>query len=119
MAGNRIPLVLMPRFSSYNGANNFYTIGMDVTDYESAEINAWRGSMLGTGPTFALSFEESTDQVNWSTCTNGSGGDPGSNTEAQYVPTLSKRWFRVKLALGGTAPGVTCWAIGFLVQRES
>ena len=119
MAGNRIPLVLMPRYSSFNGVGTFTTIGMDVTDYESAEVNAWRGALLGTAPTFAMSFEESTDQVTWATCTGGAGGDPGANTEAQYTPTLGKRWFRVKLVLGGTLPGVTCWAIGFLVQRES
>jgi hypothetical protein len=93
---------------------------MDVTDFEKAILNVWRGAMIGSAsPTFAISFEESTDQDTWTTCTNGTGGDPGANTEAQYSPTLAKRWFRVKIIVGGTNPGVTCWAVGFLEQRES
>jgi hypothetical protein len=120
MAGNLVPLVLMPRFSTYAGANTFVTVGMDVTDYETAIVNVWRGTMIGSaGPTFAISFEESTDQDSWAQCTGGAGGDPGANTEAQYTPTLGKRWFRVKLVLTGTSPAVTCWAVGFLEQRES
>ena len=75
-------------------------------------------AMLGTGPTFAASFEESTDQDSWTTCTNGGGGDPGAGTEVQYQPEFSKRWFRIKVTLGGTAPAATCWAIGFLEMRE-
>ena len=119
MAGNLTPLVMLPRFSSFNGAATFTTVGMDVTDFTKAILNVWRAPMNGTSPTFAISFEESTDQENWGTCSGGSGGDPGANTEAQYTPTLSKRWFRVKLVLGGTQPSVTCWAIGFLEQREA
>jgi hypothetical protein len=119
MAGELVPLVLIPRFSSYIGANTFVTVGMDVSDYEKAIVNVWRGNMTGTAPTFAISFEESTDQDSWSTCASGTGGDPGANAEAQYTPTLGKRWFRAKLILGGTQPAATCWAVGFLEQRES
>jgi hypothetical protein len=119
MAGTLVPLVMLPRYSTYAGANTYTTIGMDVTDYERAILNVWRGTMTGSAPTFAISFEESTDQEVWSTCTNGSGGDPGANTEAQYTPDLKKRWFRVKLVIAGTNPVGTCWAIGFLEQRES
>jgi hypothetical protein len=75
--------------------------------------------MMGTSPTFAISFEESTDQDNWTTCVGGSGGDPGATMEAQYTPTLSKRWFRAVLELGGTLPAATCWAVGFLEDRLS
>lgn len=119
MAGNLVPLVLIPRFTSYIGANTFVTVGMDVSEYVKAIVNAWRGAMTGSTPTFALSFEESTDQDSWTTCTGGSSADPGANTEAQYTPTLAKRWFRVKLVLAGTQPCVTCWALGFLEMRES
>lgn len=119
MSGVFVPLVMLPRYTSFVGAGDFTTIGMDVSDYSAAYLNCWRGAMLGTSPTFAISFEESTDQVTWSTCTNGSGGDPTQNTEVQYTPTLKKRWFRVKVSLGGTNPAVTCWAMGFLEKRES
>ena len=71
-----------------------------------------------SGPTFAVVFEESTDQLSWSTCTSGEGGDPAEETEAQYTPELNKRWFRVKVTLGGTTPAGSCWAIGFLEMRQ-
>lgn len=119
MAGELVPLVLLPRFSSYVGATTFNTVAMDVTDYQSAIINVWRSPMLGTAPTYNISFQESTDQDNWTTCTGGTGGDPGANTEAQYTPTLAKRWFRAQITLGGTDPAATCWGVGFLELRQS
>ena len=119
MAGELVPLVMMPRYSSLIGANTFTTIGMEVTDYSKAILNVWRSTMIGTSGTFAVSFEESTDQSNWTTCTNGSAADPGADTEAQYSPLLTKRWFRVKIVTAGTDVAVSCWAIGFLEMREA
>jgi hypothetical protein len=119
MAGELVPLVMLPRYSSYIGAGDFYTIGMEVSDYTSAIVNTWRGAMLGSSPTFGITFQESTDQVNWTTCGGTTAAsDPGASTEAQYTATLTKRWFRVKVTLGGTNPAVSCWAIGFLEMRE-
>ena len=120
MAGELTPLVLLPRYTSYAGATTFTTIGMEVTDYSKALVNVWRGPLLGTAATIAFTFEESTDQTNWTTC-NGITPplDPGADTEAQYQPELNKRWFRIKVTLGGTDPSGTCWAIGFLERRES
>ena len=90
---------------------------MDVSAYEKAYANTWRGQMP-TG-TFAIKFEESTDQDTWTTCTNGTGGDPGAITETQYAPDLKKRWFRAVITLTGTDPVVTCWSLGFLELRQS
>ena len=117
MAGVLVPAVLIPRFASYVGPNTFVTVGMDVTDYQKAIMNVWRGAMTGTGPTFLISFEESTDQDNWTQCSGGAPADPGANTEAQYTITLAKRWFRAKLVLTAADAGVTCWAVGFLEDR--
>ena len=119
MAGELVPLVLLPRYSSYVGDSDFTTIAMDVSAYEKAIVNCWRGKLVGNTPTFAISFEESTDQETWTVCTNGSGGDPGQESETQYSPELSKRWFRAKVTLTGTQPSVSCWAIGFLELRQS
>jgi len=120
MSGELVPLVLLPRYTTYAGAGTYTTIAMDVTEYQTAIVNAWRGVLNGAGATFGISFEESTDQVNWTTCTNGSGGDPGPGSEAQYTPDLKKRWFRVKVVLTGTEPvTVMCWAVGFLEMRIS
>jgi len=119
MAGELVPLVLIPRYTSYTGDSVFTTIAMDVSEYEKAIVNVWRGKLGGSTPTFDITFEESTDQDTWTTCTNGTGGDPGTETETQYAPVLAKRWFRAKLTLGGTMPTATAWAIGFLELRQS
>jgi len=113
---------MLPRFSCYSGADAFKTIGMDVTAYQKATLNTWRSPLVGTAPTFAIAFEESTDQDTWSNCAcSPAAGDPGADTETQYVVTLAKRWFRVKVTLTGTSSQVTatCWCVGFLEERES
>ena len=47
MAGELVPLVLLPRYSTFSGAHSFTTIGMEVSDYSSAIVNVWR-SIKGT-----------------------------------------------------------------------
>ena len=118
MAGELVPLVLIPRYTTYHGATTFTTIGMDVTDYSSAMVNVWRGPLSGGG-TVAFSFEESTDGDSWQTCVGGTGGDPGQDSETQFTPTINRRWFRIKVILTGTDPSVTAWALGHLVMREA
>jgi hypothetical protein len=119
MAGELVPLVLIPRYTSHVGASDFTTIGMDVTEYSRAIVNVWRGKLTGTSPTFGVTFQESSDQDTWSTCGGVSANqDPGQETEAQYTPDLLKRWFRIKVTLGGTGPAGTSWAMGFLERRE-
>lgn len=117
--GELVPLVLVPRFSTYAGATEFVTIAMDVTQYQNAIVNAWRAVLLGTSPTFLMELQESSDQVNWTTCTGGTGFDPGQTTEVQKNAELNKRWFRIKVILTGTGVVATCWAVGFLEQRLS
>jgi hypothetical protein len=124
MAGELVPLVLLPRYTTYVGrpasGTNFYsTIAMDVTEYTSAIVNVWRGKILGTSASIAFTFQESTDQVEWTDCSGVTAGvDPGENVETQYVATLKKRWFRVKVLMGTDAIA-SCWAVGFLEQRLS
>jgi hypothetical protein len=120
MAGVLVPLVLIPRYTSYAGAaTDFITIGMDVTDYEKAIVSFWRAPLVGTAPAIVINFEESMDQLNWTTCTGGPYTDPTAGVEGQFNPIITKRWFRVKITLGGTGPVATCWCIGFLQQRET
>ena len=126
MAGELVPLVMLPRYTTYAGkvtSAYFTTIALDVTQYESAILNVWRGKIVGTAetPPFKMWFEESTDQDTWSVCTGSpgdtSGGDPGEGTETQYTLTLKKRWFRVKIELQNADNVVSCWAVGFLEER--
>ena len=118
MAGELVPLVMMPRFSTYAGATTFYSIWMDVSEYEKAILNVWRGPMsVGT---FALTCEESTDGIVPSNCAGVTWPeDPTADAEEQYIVTLKKRWFRTKLVLTGSGVTVSCWAVGFLERRES
>jgi hypothetical protein len=127
MAGELVPLVMFARYTVLAGEGSYSTIGMDVTEYQSSILNGWRGAVLppaGSG-TYELVFEESTDQVVWTACTVvASGGgtapwDPGAGQEEQFTATLRKRWFRVRVVLGGSAAAVvTTWLVGFLELRE-
>jgi hypothetical protein len=119
MAGMLTPVVMLPRYSCYSGAGDFLTIAMDTTAYLKAVLNAWRSPLVGTTPTFELAFEESTDQVVWSACTVAPSQPDPTTTETQYVVELRKRWFRVRVTLGGTDPVATCWCVGFFEERES
>jgi len=119
MAGDLVPLVMMPRYTTLSGAMDFTTIGMEVADYTAAILNVFRGPVSDSG-TFAVNFEESTDQQTWSTCSGTSTDyDPGSGTEGQVTATLKKRWFRVRVTLTGTGATVSCWMLGFLEMRQS
>ena len=126
MAGELVPLVMIPRYSTYATAplvsTALATIGMDVTDYQSVILNVWRGWILGGGgtvtTTFTVTCQESTDQQNWTTCGGSlATGVVTENAERQFNATLSKKWFRLKIELAGDAPVVTCWAVGFLEDR--
>lgn len=118
MAGMQVPLVLIPRYSTYSGAVAFSTIGMDVTDYEKATGSFWRAP-FAVGVAITILFEESMDQLYWSVCAGGPFTDPGASVEGQFVPIITKRWFRITITLAGANPVATCWCIGFLEQRES
>jgi hypothetical protein len=118
MAGELVPLVLIPRYTTYAGAATFTTIGMDVTEYEKAIVSFWRGPAINM-TTLTINFEESMDQLNWTTCGGGAFPDPGASAEGQFQPTTTKRWFRISLTPAGTGPVVTCWCIGFLMRREA
>ena len=122
MAGVQTPVVMLPRYSCFSGPDNFMTIAMDVTAYSKATLNTWRSPLCAVGATFAIAFEESTDQVTWSACAVSGTPfpDPTADSETQYVVTLAKRWFRVKVTLGGASyPVATCWCVGFFEERES
>lgn len=123
MAGELVPLVLLPRYTTYAGliaGDWFTTIAMDVTQYSSAIVNVWRGLIVGSAtPSFKVWFQESTDQVSWFACTgsNPNGDAVNPNAETQFTLTITKRWFRIKVQLGGADNVVSCWAVGFLEER--
>ncbi|NUN52306.1 MAG: hypothetical protein HUU06_05905 [Planctomycetaceae bacterium] len=127
MPGELTPLVMLPRYTTFAGLPStgsgpyyFSTIAMDVTEYSSAILNVWRGKLIGTAVAPKFTFQESSDQVVWTTCGGTTADfDPGENAETQYTATLTKRWFRIILELGNANNVLTCWAVGFLEQRLS
>jgi hypothetical protein len=120
MAGELVPLVLIPRYSCYSGADSYVTIGMDVTPYQNAIVNVWRNAVIGTAGDPDFNLEESSDQVTWSTCA-GTTADftPSAGTETQYTAQLKKRWFRIRIDLANADNVMTCYAVGFLEERET
>ena len=118
MAGERVPVVLVPRYTTYVGQTGFWTLPLDVQAYSSIELTAWRGPLLGTNPTFLIYAMKSVDRAFWDEVPGSTGDDPGPDTEHSYSWPLSGRWFRLRITLGGTLPGVTWWAQGFLIKRE-
>lgn len=118
MAGISVPVVLIPRFTTYLGAADFLSYALDVSAYDALRLTVWRAPLVGTSPVFGLSTYESLDRVTWVECLGPQDEDPGAQSEVQYEWRFQSRWFRLRLALGGTQPGVTCWAQGFFTKRE-
>jgi len=117
MAGKRFPVVLIPRYSTYAGANDFTTIGMEVTPFSSALITIWRNNLIGSSPTCTFEFEESTDRTVWTTCSGGGTTDPGADTQQEVSLDLRKRYLRAKVSLGGGGVAATLYAIGYFTAR--
>jgi hypothetical protein len=111
MAGQAVPLVLIPRYTSYVGANTFTTVPLAVSDYEQAHVTFWRGRCPGS---FAAVFETSHDALVWTNAL-GTTTITAVDTSDRWDIPLDRRWFRIRIALGTTS--ITCWATGLLTRR--
>ncbi len=122
MAGEFVPLVMIPRYTSLIGqpTGGFTTIGMDTSDYSKAYVNTFMGPLAGASGAVTIAFQESTDQTNWTTCSGVSDTeDLTENGEVQYTPSLSKRWFRLRVTYASSSNSATFWSMGYLERRES
>lgn len=118
MKGPLVPLVMIPRYTSYSGSGDFETTPIDVSAYEKAVLDYWRGKLLGgSTPTFRVHFQHSSDGQSWSDIVTAT--DPGQDTVQTITVTFLKKWFRVKVALTGSTPAaaVTAWMVGVLEER--
>lgn len=122
MAGAESALVLIPRFTSFVGAGEFTSVPIDVSGVGSAQIELFRGPLLGEdaspAATFRAYLEESIDGVVWQPdADHERPHDPGAGKSMVLAQIFSLRWFRIRVKLtDATAnrPKVTCWAEGML-----
>ena len=108
MQGSMVPVVLLPRFTTFVGAGSFATAPLDVTEFDRLVVDFGRGAISGGG-TMTCEFQDSHDCVNWFALDSvGSAADVRIN--------LTRRWLRVVITLG-SGQAVTCWCAGQLRRR--
>lgn len=117
MSGRTVPLLLVPRFTTYVREGEFPSMGIDVAPFGSAIVQVWRGKLIGTTPAVAVRFEESMED-SWSVCDGGTEFNPAEDTVETKTLTFSKRLLRVVVALSGIDVAVTAHVFGHLVPRS-
>jgi hypothetical protein len=118
MLGRAVPLVLVPRFTTYVKDGEFPSIGVDVTPFGSAVVHVWRGRLIGTLPGVTARFEESIEQESWTACDGGASFSPAQLAVTTKTLALAKRYLRVVFALTGTDVALTAHVFGYLVPRS-
>ena len=122
MKGATVPLILLPRYTSYVGTSGYFftTVPMDVTEYEGGTFYLWRGKALGGSPAVWVWVEESTDAETWTLVGSAPAKIVTVEDNRQRVDlAFQKKWFRLRIELQGTDVAVSCWAIGTLTTRVS
>ncbi|MCK6478981.1 MAG: hypothetical protein HUU06_00400 [Planctomycetaceae bacterium] len=123
MIGALVPIVLLPRFSSFVGAGTYTTEPIPVEGFDKGQLMFWRGPLVGGAPSnpFRTYFEESHDASAWSeAATTPSQPVTTANTLEGYAVHFKKRWFRIRVVLAANASGVvgiSLWMVGELEQR--
>ena len=118
MSGRTVPLLLVPRFTTYVREGEFASMGIDIAPFASAVVHAWRGKLIGTTPSVSFRFEESMERDSWSTCDGGSAFSPSEGVVETKTLAFRKRFLRVVVALAGTDVAVTAHVFGHLVPRD-
>lgn len=108
MQGEMVPVVLLPRFTTFAGGGRYETAPLDVTDYDRLVVEYGCGTVYGGGSVTVL-FEESHDGIEWF--------ELDSTAVAVDVRVdLTRRWLRVA-AVVGSGKAITCWCQGQLRRR--
>jgi hypothetical protein len=122
MIGELVPLVMIPRFTSYIGEGEYATIPLDVSGYAKATLEFWRGDLQAkqTGADFKAHFEEASeaDAAEWTALVTPI---ESVKTNSLVAVSFSRRFFRIRIELGNSDTGglvaITCWAAGSLERR--
>jgi hypothetical protein len=110
-------LVFLPRFTTLVGETEFTTAPLDVSGQAGTQFQVWRGPIRNTGgtPAFSLYIEESLDAASWALGPSTPQGFPiAENATVFFAYSFRLRWFRLRVAVSGTNPMVSCWAEGIL-----
>ncbi len=106
-------IVLLPRFTTFAGARTFYTEPLNVREFAYANVAVWRGTGIGTSPTFLMQMQESPDVKIWTS--NGVSYSGGGETNQSHSFGLD--WIRLAVTLAGTDPAFSCWSAGDFALR--
>lgn len=119
MSGPNMPVVFYPRYTTFLGGGPiWFTVPIPVAAYASVYVDFWHGSLM-VAPTVGVTFQESNDGTNWTTCDGGPWTIVPAPGENSVSALLSKAWFQFGVSFGGgPTAGVTCWAEGFFELRE-
>lgn len=116
MAERTEKLILIPRYSTFAGAGDYWMKPIPARRYATAIVAAWRSAGVGASVLASVAIEQSTDLQNWYSCGSSLSPSAGSETDGSFDFTAD--WFRVKVTIGGTDPLVTLWSVGDFVVRE-
>jgi len=125
MAGELIPLVMIPRYTSYIGPGEYATAPMEASAYNKAILAVWIGYVRGsdatpTGATWELQFQGSQDADTW---TDISYSGDFSSGYGVVEMDLEWKWYRAVVTLTGNSASydcaATCWAVGSFERREA
>lgn len=124
MIGESVPLVMIPRFTSYvGGLTDYTTVPLDVSEFTMAWVTFWRGPLVGdtgNGAKFEAWFEVSQDAQTWEKQPPSPFVINTPDTWDSYSVGFSRRWFRMKVRLTPDTDdivAITCWAVGSLERR--
>ncbi|MCE9637731.1 MAG: hypothetical protein K8T90_18685 [Planctomycetes bacterium] len=107
-------IVLLPRYTSFSGAQVLTTAPINVRAFASATIGFWVGNGIGTTPTIAMEIQQSPDLKIWTSLSTFTGTP---ETEVTNNVTFEMEWVRLAITLTGTDPGFTGWCVGDFVTR--
>jgi hypothetical protein len=125
MKGELVPVVMIPRYTSFVGEGSYITTPLLVSDFADGTLELWTGFIYpAAGASFTVYFEEAFDAElptsGWISCTSIS--PPTTQNSQVYVPlAFSKRYFRIRIVLTPDSTyglvAITCWAAGSFQKR--
>lgn len=120
MAGDVKKIILVSRYTTLVGDTSFTTAPVNIREFASAWIFAWRGAAIGSLDTFEIRVQQSTDLRIWSDL--GSSLTPAADSEDSEEYDFTMDWLRLTIVITESAPdgqpAVTCWVMGNFVPRE-